>query len=53
MFFVPPTRKQQVVEALKQLDGFTMPFNFTDGGAHGWKIYPTDDINTLTYGKTN
>ena len=51
IFFVPPTRKQHVVEALKQLDGFTMPFNFTDGGAHGWKIYPTDDIKTLSYGK--
>ena len=44
MFFVEPTRKKEVVEALKKLDGFTMPFNFTDGGAHGWKIYDTDSI---------
>jgi len=50
IFFVPPTRKQHVVEALNKMGGFTMPFNFTDGGAHGWKIYPTDDINTLQYG---
>ena len=44
MFFVEPTRKKEVADALKQLDGFTVPFNFTDGGAHGWKIYNTDDI---------
>ena len=50
IFFVPPTRKKHVVDALKTLGGFTMPFNFTDGGAHGWKIYPTDDVNTLQYG---
>lgn len=47
MFFVDPTRKKAVIEALRQLPGFTMPFNFTDGGAHGWKIYPTDDVATL------
>ena len=47
MFFVEPTRKKEVIEALKTLDGFTMPFNFTDGGAHGWKIYETDKISTL------
>jgi len=50
IFFVPPTHKQHVVEALKSLGGFTMPFNFTDGGAHGWKIYATDDVTTLQYG---
>lgn len=47
MFFVEPTRKKAVIEALKKLDGFTMPFNFTDGGAHGWKIYATDRVETL------
>ena len=29
---------------LKKLDGFVMPFQFTEGGAHGWKIYPTDKV---------
>ena len=49
MFFVEPTRKKAVIEALRQLGGFTMPFNFTEGGAHGWKIYPTDSVKTLQY----
>jgi D-glycero-alpha-D-manno-heptose-7-phosphate kinase len=44
MFVVEPTKKMDVVSALKQLDGFVMPFQFTDGGAHGWKIYDTDKI---------
>lgn len=39
MFFVEPTKKKNVINALKKLDGFVMPFNFTDGGAHGWKIF--------------
>ena len=49
MFFVEPTKKKAVVEALKKLDGFTMNFNFTDGGAHGWKIYETDRVDSLKY----
>lgn len=49
MFFVEPTKKRAVQQALAQLDGYTMPFNFTEGGAHGWKIYPTDDVATLRY----
>ena len=24
-----------------------MPFQFSDGGAHGWKIYPTDNVTSL------
>jgi len=44
MFVVEPTRKKEVEEALAQLDGFVMPFNFSDGGAHGWKIYDTDKV---------
>ncbi|MBQ4222460.1 MAG: dehydrogenase [Prevotella sp.] len=44
IFIVPPTRKQAVATALSALSGFTMPFNFTDSGAHGWKIYPTDKV---------
>lgn len=47
MFVVEPTRKKEVEEALKQLDGFVMPFNFSDGGAHGWKIYDTDNIKAF------
>lgn len=47
MFFVEPTQKRNVVEALKQLDGFVLPFNFTEGGAHGWKIYDADRANVL------
>ena len=46
---VEPTKKKVVIDALKQLDGFVMPFQFTDGGAHGWKIYETDDISTMKY----
>ena len=49
MFMVEPTKKKAVTDALKQLDGFVMPFQFTDGGAHGWKIYETDDISTMKY----
>lgn len=39
MFVLEPTRKKTVEDALKQLGGFVMPFLFTEGGAHGWKIY--------------
>lgn len=39
MFVVEPTRKKEVEHALEKLDGFVMPFEFTEGGAHGWKIY--------------
>jgi D-glycero-alpha-D-manno-heptose-7-phosphate kinase len=47
MFVVEPTRKKDVEQALKALGGTVMPFQFTEGGAHGWKIYPTDDISHL------
>jgi len=39
MFIVEPTRKKAVERALRELDGFVMPFQFTDGGAHGWRIF--------------
>ena len=39
MLMVEPTKKKEVINALKKLNGFVMPFQFTDGGAHGWKIY--------------
>ena len=45
MFVVEPTMRKQVEEALGTLDGYIVPFLFTDGGAHGWKIYETDTIN--------
>lgn len=47
MFVVEPTKKKAVEKALSELGGFIMPFQFTEGGAHGWKIYPTDKIATL------
>ena len=47
MFVVEPTRKKEVEQALSKLDGFVMPFSFTDGGAHGWKIYETDNIKAF------
>ena len=40
IFIVEPTKKKAVERALLELGGFTVPFQFTDGGAHGWKIYP-------------
>ena len=51
MFVVEPTRKKEVVNALEKLDGYVMPFNFTEGGAHGWKIYPTDKVEVLKIAK--
>ena len=42
IFFTAPENRKRVEEALKTLDGFVMPFLFTDGGAHGWKIFDTD-----------
>lgn len=47
MFVVEPTRKKELEKALKKLDGFVMPFNFSDGGAHGWKIYDTDNVKAF------
>jgi D-glycero-alpha-D-manno-heptose-7-phosphate kinase len=45
MLMVEPIRKKEVIEALNELNGFVMPFQFTEGGAHGWKIYDTDKVN--------
>jgi D-glycero-alpha-D-manno-heptose-7-phosphate kinase len=45
MFVVEPTLRKQVERALRELDGYIVPFLFTDGGAHGWKIYETDTVN--------
>ena len=49
VFVVEPTRKKKIIDALNNLGGFVMPFQFSDGGAHGWKIYPTDNVNSLKY----
>ena len=49
MFFVEPTKKKAVLDALGKLDGYTVHFNFTDGGAHGWKIYETDRVESLKH----
>lgn len=49
MFFVEPTRKKEVINALGKLEGFIMPFQFTEGGVHGWKIYDTDSVDSLHY----
>lgn len=51
MFIVEPTKKKEVIDALNKLDGRTMPFSFTDGGVHGWKIYPTDNVASMSYTK--
>ena len=42
IFFVEPALKKQVEEALGALEGYVLPFLFTDGGAHGWKIYESE-----------
>lgn len=44
MFMVDPVKKKRVTDALSNLGGFVMPFQFTDGGAHGWRIYETDKV---------
>lgn len=44
MFIVDPIRRKEVESALSRLNGFVMPFQFTDGGAHGWHIYDTDRV---------
>ena len=47
MFVVEPTRKKEVEAALARLGGMVMPFTFSDGGAHGWKIYDTDNVKAF------
>lgn len=39
IFIVEPTRRLNVVRALNELDGRVVDFQFSEGGAHGWKIY--------------
>jgi len=47
MFVVDPIKKKTVEKELLKLGGFVMPFQFTEGGAHGWKIYSTDNVKHL------
>jgi len=39
MFMIDPVKKVQVVNALNQLQGRVVDFQFSEGGCHGWKIY--------------
>jgi D-glycero-alpha-D-manno-heptose-7-phosphate kinase len=39
MFVVDPEKKIPVVKALNQFEGDVIPFHFSEGGCHGWKIY--------------
>lgn len=47
MFVVDSVRKKEVEAALKVLGGFVMPFTFSEGGAHGWKIYDSDSVEFM------
>ena len=38
MFMVNPTRKVDVANALRKLNGRVVDFQFSEGGCHGWKI---------------
>jgi D-glycero-alpha-D-manno-heptose-7-phosphate kinase len=39
MFVVEPAKRMQVKKILNQLDGNVVDFQFSEGGAHGWKLY--------------
>lgn len=39
IFTVNPTNKKILMNALSKLDGEVVPFNFSEGGTHGWTIY--------------
>ena len=44
MLMVPPIRKMAVVRALEGLPGKVVPFQFTERGAHAWRVYDTDKV---------
>ena len=44
MFVADPIRKKELETALRSTEGFVVPFTFSESGAHGWKIYPTDKV---------
>lgn len=39
IFIVNPTKRINVISSLRELGGTVVPFQFSEGGAHGWKIY--------------
>lgn len=43
MFMIDPVKKVNVVNALNQLQGHVVNFQFSEGGCHGWKIYNKND----------
>ena len=45
MFVLPPEKKIPVCNALSKLQGTVMPFQFSDHGVKGWKIYPSDKVD--------
>jgi len=47
MLMVDPTRKSALVSALEPLGGAVVPFQFTDRGAHAWRIYPSDTVDNF------
>ena len=47
MLMVPPVKKKDLVDALSTLPGQVVPFQFTDRGAHAWKIYETDRVDKM------
>lgn len=44
MLMVPPVKKMALVRALEQLPGQVVPFQFTERGAHAWRVYETDRV---------
>ena len=44
MLMVPPVRKMAVVRALDCLPGKVVHFQFTERGAHAWRVYDTDKV---------
>ena len=44
MLMVPPVKKMAVIRALDKLPGKVVPFQFTERGAHAWRLYETDKV---------
>lgn len=47
MLMVSPVRKKAVTEALQALPGLVVPFQFTERGAHAWRIYESDRVEFM------